>query len=901
MRLFKNFSIIFTVLLVILTITYNARVSIINNLAKMHLSLIQVKITCLDINLANDMTIIVNKICLQNPKADIEIVDMTIQWQFSPKIKITDIDAKWAYIRGTEHLFSNINHTIYSNKQSKNNQDISELLSSTLLSYVDIIKLFQLPTNINIVELSYLPFAAINPLKASKSTAKQHKRLYTANLSIVDNTFSVSLQNDEKIEFIKVKLANKDKEFSIVLSSKLNQLKHFISTHQLPITTELQNVLNANEVSGSIELLIEYQAGTISIQNQITDIAIDLDYGIGRNRAFKLLGALNFQSRLNLMANKITNNTKTEITDKSNAEIKLTFVGENKLSLEYNQAQLYSMLEKSELSPALISILKGNPLTNLTLKLQNNATLTLNDKKVYLNSVEVSASGDERIHHVNLDHITVVLPHHNITLNNNDIVHSETNIEMSAKNNKEPPKKTPYELAVGSLIIDSQLHLAEIAKFSTMPVAFHLEGSLKKTAKHTTLNLTKNSSIIASNIVVLNQQNNNKKILSLNSLTAILEGSVQLLEDNGLSANLIIRNQAVHVDIPEILQINSLDFISQIKGSLDDININTTIHADGTGLGSVAITGPALSPKIEVVANELQLTDLLSLKIQLPTKVELIDGALSYRITGQLTNLSNIKNTPFIVSIEVTSASGEVDDIWLQELNWQQDFTLLAGIITTNPNASENLTVELIDTPTPISKLSINTSWSFNKNFKLSASQLKADILGGSFSIPKLQWPFEAGHSVNVQLNSINLEQLLALDKKQGIVVTGNISGEIPVTFDGEKYIIKDGELHNINNGLIQVFDNPAVANLKASNSQLQLAFDALQNLHYHQLSSAVSMADDGYMLLETVIKGRNPDINNDVNLNLNLSYDLLGLLESLSITERFEKSIIKGLQKKKE
>ena len=94
------------------------------------------------------------------------------------------------------------------------------------------------------------------------------------------------------------------------------------------------------------------------------------------------------------------------------------------------------------------------------------------------------------------------------------------------------------------------------------------------------------------------------------------------------------------------------------------------------------------------------------------------------------------------------------------------------------------------------------------------------------------------------------------------------------------------------------MLNNPAVNELKASNSQLKLAFDALQNLHYHQLSSDVSMADDGYMLLETVIKGRNPDLDNDVNLNLNLSYDLLGLLESLSITEQFEQRIIKGLQK---
>ena len=56
-------------------------------------------------------------------------------------------------------------------------------------------------------------------------------------------------------------------------------------------------------------------------------------------------------------------------------------------------------------------------------------------------------------------------------------------------------------------------------------------------------------------------------------------------------------------------------------------------------------------------------------------------------------------------------------------------------------------------------------------------------------------------------------------------------------------------------------------------------------------------MKDDGYMVLDTVIKGKNPDIAKDVNLNLNLTYDLLGLLKSLSITERFEKELIKGLQ----
>ena len=53
-------------------------------------------------------------------------------------------------------------------------------------------------------------------------------------------------------------------------------------------------------------------------------------------------------------------------------------------------------------------------------------------------------------------------------------------------------------------------------------------------------------------------------------------------------------------------------------------------------------------------------------------------------------------------------------------------------------------------------------------------------------------------------------------------------------------------------------------------------------------------------MLLETAIKGRNPDLDNEVNFNLNLDYDLLGLIQSARITESFEQSIYDNVQTKK-
>lgn len=889
-------------LFTIFFIIYSARISVIKNIAKEQLSLYQIKINCLDISLASNMAIMVDKLCLQSAKADIEIVDMAVQWRYFPQFKITSVDVKLAKIIGTEHLLSSIN--LYSqedelrNEHSNNKQNISQLLSVTLQPYTKQIEQFQLPIKINVAEISYLPFTDTNKAETSKNSPVSQQQIpYMANLSAVNNSVYFSLKNTDKIEFIKAELNKSKAGFSIRLLSQLDLLKTFVNSHQLPITAELQNSLNTSEISGRIDTLIEYQADSLSMQNQLTDLTVASAKGIGRSGAFKLMAVLNFESQFYLMANKTANSTNNEKLNKNNQEIALAFTDNNVVSLEYSQPHFITMLEQSHIPPAILSLIADNPLAKVTLKPKDNATLTLKSQQLTLSGIDISASGDKRVHRMQLEDISLDFSSDSSALNDAD-------------DSEKTATQTANALTIDSFIIDSQLKLSTMAKFTTEPLGLHLEGSLQKNEKQTELNLSDNSSITAKNIVLTQQQGSsaavttttkNKILLKLHTFTTKLEGNLQLMADNALSVNVKALSQASQVSIPKILQINSFDLLSEIKGNFDDIYINATAMADGVNLGSIIIAGPALSPNIKITANKLQLTDLLLLNIQLPTKIELIDGILDYSVSGQLVDWSYIEKSPFSISVALTSVSGEVNGIWIQELNWQQSFTLLARKIATLPNATENLTVGLIETPTPISKLSINTSWTFNKSFKFSANNLKADVLGGSFSVPKVVWPFEHGHSVNVQLNSIDLEQVLALDKKQGIVVTGDISGELPITFDGEKYIIENGELYNISNGLIQVMNNPTVAELKENNTQLQLAFEALQNLHYHQLSSAVSMADDGYMLLETVIKGRNPDINNDVNLNLNLSYDLLGLLESMSITQRFEESIIKGLQKNKE
>ena len=871
MRLLKIYSIVFFTIFIIVTLTYSARISIISHFAKTQLGLAQLKVTCLDVSVDSNIAIVVDKLCLKGPKAHIEIDDMVIQWQYFPYFKITEVDVGLVEVKGTAHLFASSRTSPQSNETSNSSQNLSDLLITTLQPYAEQIKLFQLPTKLNINELIYRPFSVVDEFAHSKNTIQpQPEKQYIASLLAEDNVTSFSLKNEKGVEFIKTKLIQEKSGFSITVSSELNLLKNFATVHQLPITAKLQRIFNTNEFSGSLDSTMVYGADFFSLQNKITNFEIDFEQGINRSGAFKFSGDLNFKTQLTLPVIESNKKLTEERPEQVQNEIVLTFIGKNEVFLEYSPRPLFKFLKESKADPAIITILQDNPLSHLAFKVQSNETLTLKNDHLYLSHIELSALNDEITHQIKLDEIALPLNY--------------------------------STLSVESFNLDSRLDLTSITKLTSAPVDLHLEGSLNTTEEKTDIYFNENSLIATKNIIVIRSpEQKTKPMAKVKALTAKLIGSVQLLKNNDFNIDLSVYKQALNVSLPNILKVKKLDLVSKIKGSFDNIRLDATATADDIHLGEVMITGSLQSPKVKMSAKQLQLTDLLSLNIKLPIKIELIDGILDYSVSGQFSDLSDFDSTVFDASIAIISVSGEFDGIWLQELNWQQKATILAGKITSKSATKNNLTIELIELFTPISKLSVNTNFIFNNVFKVSASNLQANILGGNFFVPNLQWPLEHGHSANVKLSSIDLAQVLALDSKQGIVVTGNISGQLPITFNDEKFIIKMGELHNISDGLIQVVDNPAVAELSANNSQLKVAFDALQNLHYHLLSSSVSMADDGYMQLDTAIKGRNPDIDNEVNLNLNLSYDLLGLLESLLITQRFEKGIIKGLQKNKE
>jgi len=880
----------------VIIIGYIARVSLINSISKEQLALYQAKITCLDFHLTANLALSISHLCLETPQATININDMAINFQLAEAEKIKRIDIASVMINGKAELFSQLDTA----DKTPAKVSASEQLNTQLRQLTQL----DLPFDIAVKKLYYLPFKLNinnqeNQHKPTKKIVKDG--YYSGYFFAKQNKLELALKDTQQQRFLAAKVSTNQQQerVDVELTIQLTPLIDFIFDHNLEQNIRLPSSVSALkkviQANGEFHSLINYQDDKLTIKSQLNAFKLAANEGIKNSGPFQLTGELNIDGEVNFD----TNNAD------SNPQIAIQFNANNKLQLQFSHPHLIGQLDENLLATELISLLNDNPVNQLIFRPNGTLSYQVNTQQLSLSGIEITAQN----HATQVPASITAPPTHQLNINNivldlNNLlaVSNKRTSDNDSNINDDPSPKSPLKdklLTELDFALDSALIVFPMKSFTSEAMAIKLQGSVRQSSTETLINIAENSFLSINNMALSTKQNSvDKKRLTIKNITSHLQGNIHLQDQQAMRLNVKIDSQANNLRAAKILDIKSLMLNSVIIGSLDNININTRLSADTVPLGNLAISGTVEKPNISLTASTLSLTDLLSLNIKLPAKVALVDGALSYSVEGQISDWAAIENTPLTISLAITSVSGEVEGIWLQELNWQQNFNYFAGKLSTRNDSEENLTVALIDTPTPIAKLSISTALSYQKDFKVSVTKLKGDILGGSFSIPKVQWPLEHGHSVNVQLTHIDLEQVLALDKKQGIVVTGNISGQLPISFDGEKYTMEKGKLHNVSNGLIQVLNNPAVNELKANNSQLKLAFDALQNLHYHQLSSDVSMADDGYMLLETVIKGRNPDLDNDVNLNLNLSYDLLGLLESLSITEQFEQRIIKGLQK---
>lgn len=146
---------------------------------------------------------------------------------------------------------------------------------------------------------------------------------------------------------------------------------------------------------------------------------------------------------------------------------------------------------------------------------------------------------------------------------------------------------------------------------------------------------------------------------------------------------------------------------------------------------------------------------------------------------------------------------------------------------------------------------------------------------------------------------AIELDALLTLKEFEAIEVSGSIGAELPVTIEGGVITIVNGTLTGESpGGVIRYL--PGLNPDAADTSSIGLVTRALSNFEYETLTAEVDYSKDGDLNLQLHLTGKNPDLdeNRPVVLNLGVENNVPQMLKSLRAARAVEDVLEKRLQK---
>ncbi len=232
----------------------------------------------------------------------------------------------------------------------------------------------------------------------------------------------------------------------------------------------------------------------------------------------------------------------------------------------------------------------------------------------------------------------------------------------------------------------------------------------------------------------------------------------------------------------------------------------------------------------------------------------------------------------------------------MQQIDWDSSTTVYPSGRIKDKGAVK---LERVTTGVEITKVQTRYAYERAKGRDLlELEHVKARLLEGDISIAPVSFdPLSPELATQVEIEKMDLGAILSLEQQQGLSGEGKLSGNFPLNFSNNELSITDGVLNSLDpGGKINFLPNPTVTAYAATNAGLKMALEALENFHYEKLDIKLNYAKDGTALLNTRLKGNNPDWNNGhpVDFTINIEENIPKLLQTLQFTDKLTKTIEK-------
>ncbi|MDZ7629055.1 MAG: YdbH domain-containing protein [Parvularculaceae bacterium] len=167
-----------------------------------------------------------------------------------------------------------------------------------------------------------------------------------------------------------------------------------------------------------------------------------------------------------------------------------------------------------------------------------------------------------------------------------------------------------------------------------------------------------------------------------------------------------------------------------------------------------------------------------------------------------------------------------------------------------------------------------------------------------------------AKSETELQIDNVNLSDLLAFFKVDGLSGEGTIEGVLPLTFEGGRARVDNGILSAKGAGVIRYTGQIAAAAGEASQTS-ELAFDALREFRYESLSTTIDGPLDGTLRFKVFFEGRSDvslttsrgkqTVQSPFIFRVNIDAPLLSLLDQAAVSLDVRRQIENAGREEKE
>ena len=246
-------------------------------------------------------------------------------------------------------------------------------------------------------------------------------------------------------------------------------------------------------------------------------------------------------------------------------------------------------------------------------------------------------------------------------------------------------------------------------------------------------------------------------------------------------------------------------------------------------------------------------------------------------------------------SVSMTSLAGTYSDTAFAGLSTgvEARFDTTTGLVV-DPSS---IAVDLVEVGLPVENIRADYTL-YPNELSVDVQQLHMSAFGGVVAADPFSFhTASASNTLLLRASSIDLAEILSIKEFEAIEISGSIGAELPVTIEGKTVTIVGGTLTGEPpGGIIRYL--PGLAADETDLSAIGLATRALSNFEYETLTSEVDYTADGDLNLQMHLTGRNPDLddNRPVILNLGVENNIPQMLRSLQAARAVEEILEKRL-----